>query len=653
MGKKAFITIIVLVIQLGLVNGTFAQEAEVTVLGVEKESGIDIENVKKACDLLGVKAKINLLRTANAVGVFDSNAELYDKDVLILTERAFRSLGESIIREIGQRDRKILVLGLTPEKETTKLKVWSEMGMSNVREFDVPSGATSIRIVKNDAIMKELGGLEYPLVEPKLGKINGFELAGGLESVSLAEVVDESGNVLCALFVKGNALGGNVFLLASWEKLFWSERSDLYRILPILVFLKYCFGDRSWHRAVDHANLTIDDPWLREPYGYISFGELCSEAEKSGFHVTTGFIPFNYQRSDKDVIGIFRRCQNRLSIAVHGNNHDFKEFWRSEDEDERDVIQGLYRMDVFKQETQLSFDKVMIFPRGRYTKNSLRPLKKHNFLMTVNGGKPQDELGERSFSDKIDEMRGITLEFEGFPVVLRSRIADWPNDEGAFQAGRRMMQMRLFLDLPVLIYAHHDFFSEGIERFNFIARTINEMQPQITWASLGDIGKKLYFQKRISDREIEILSLTSDIKILNENTSKMKYVVRKKEEGSIAIHSVEVDGVRHDYSIDRGHVRVDIVIEPGCEKNLRIVYSSDSKTSGLEVNDKELQARVIRALSDFRDIYLPRVPFGAQAVTIFYFLGGVRNVAMLVAGLTATILILVFLRVKGRVRQRK
>jgi hypothetical protein len=612
--------------------------------------------------LLGVKAKIILARKENGVEVFGSDAKFCDKDVLIITERAFKNLGESFIKKSGQRGTKILVLGLTLDKESAKFQAWPEIEISNVKEFDIQSVATSIKIVKNDTIMKELGGLEYPLVDARLKKITGFELTGGPESVSLAELVDKSGNALCALFVKGNGLGKNVFLLGSWEKLFLSERSELYSIIPVLVFLKYCFGERSWHRLVDHANFTIDDPWLRKQYGYIGFEELCKEAEKSEFHVTIGFIPFNYQRSHKDVIGVFQRCQNRLSIAVHGNNHDFKEFWRSENEQhevdsiseyERDVIQAIYRMDIFRQETQLSYDKVMIFPRGEYTKNSLNPLKKHNFLMTVNGGKPVSEVGEISFSEKIDEMRGITLEFEGFPVVLRSRIYDWQNDERNFQAGRRMMQIRLFLDLPVLMYAHHDFFHKGIDGFNFIARNVNEMQPQIKWASLGDIGKKLYYEKRIGEREIEILSFTSEILIANEHTSEMKYIVKKKEVDSIAIHSVEVDGVRHEYSIDEGHVRVEIGIEPGCERNFRIIYSSDCKVASLKLDDKELKARIIRTLSDFRDNYLPRVPFGAQAVGAFYFLGGVENVAILVASLTATILILFLLLVKWRIRQRK
>ena len=156
--------------------------------------------------------------------------------------------------------------------------------------------------------------------------INGFELADSAGAVSLIEVVDESGKPMCPIFVETESARRSVFFLTSWGKVFPAGTNSLLKIMPILMFLKYSFGDRCWHGINDYANLTIDDPWLREPYGYLSFADLCREAKKNRFHVTIGFIPYNYQKSHNDAIEIFRQCQDNLSIALHGNNHDFSEF---------------------------------------------------------------------------------------------------------------------------------------------------------------------------------------------------------------------------------------------------------------------------------------------------------------------------------------
>ena len=45
-------------------------------------------------------------------------------------------------------------------------------------------------------------------------------------------------------------------------------------IAPVMIFTKYCAGDRGWHAPQHYANLTIDDPWLHEPYGHLAYKDL-------------------------------------------------------------------------------------------------------------------------------------------------------------------------------------------------------------------------------------------------------------------------------------------------------------------------------------------------------------------------------------------
>ena len=83
-------------------------------------------------------------------------------------------------------------------------------------------------------------------------------------------------------------------------------------ILPVYIFLKESFGERCWHRDNNQANLTIDDPWLREPYGNLSYSSLLKEMNENNFHTTIAFVPWNYDRSEKEVVELFRN--NPLGI---------------------------------------------------------------------------------------------------------------------------------------------------------------------------------------------------------------------------------------------------------------------------------------------------------------------------------------------------
>lgn len=658
--KKAILLFyIVFITQSFLINIALSQEAEVTFVDIEDGDLHYAEKIQLACDLLGVGLETHFIGTTNDSEILKSSIVLHDKEVLILTGRVLKYFNEKIDTHFGHRDRKtkILILGINSDVDMANLRIWSENRIMNFRHFDLPSLPASIKVVKNDLISMELGGLEYPLSGSGLGMINGFELVDSFGAVSLVDVVDESGKPVCPVFLKTDSAERSVFFLSSWEKIFSAETNSIYKIMPMLMFLKYSLGDRCWHGTNDYANLTIDDPWLREPYGFISFTNLCREAKKASFHVTIGFIPFNYKKSQIGAVEVFRKCKENLSIAIHGNNHDFSEFRSSKNErladkknsdiypDEKSILQALYRMNTFSRKTDLSYDRVMIFPRGMFTKESLGLLKKHNFLITVNGTIP---FNAEEIANQVDRMRGITFEFEKFPMLIRSGISDWKNDKRALAIEKSWIQIRLFLDLPILFYTHHSFFKDGADEFNSIANTVNRIQPEVVWTGLGNIGNRLYLQKKSNDREIEILAFSSDLIIKNKYNVPMKFVVRKQEDFMIPIQTVVVDGVEHEYVKDGNYIRAEVLIEPGCEKNIRILYYSDSQVGSFTYSDSDLQATLIRTLSDFRDNYLSKVPFGDNLVKIIYWMGGVKAVVIGFLGLTGIILILLAWYIKNK-----
>ena len=101
-----------------------------------------------------------------------------------------------------------------------------------------------------------------------------------------------------------------------------------------------------------YANLTIDDPWLTEPYGHLGYRALLEEMEKHNFHTTLAFIPWNYDRSEEDVVKLVRAHPERYSISIHGDNHTHREFgdYRVSPLPEQitSLKQAVARMDRFK-----------------------------------------------------------------------------------------------------------------------------------------------------------------------------------------------------------------------------------------------------------------------------------------------------------------
>ena len=85
------------------------------------------------------------------------------------------------------------------------------------------------------------------------------------------------------------------------------------------------------------------------------------------------------------------------------------------------------------------------------------------------------------------------------------------------------------LDLPVLLYTHHDYFKTGAQAFNSMAGLVNTLQPRAEWSGLGAIAKKLYLRKRTGDRKMEILSFSSDIRVENDQPVPDEFLIRKRK----------------------------------------------------------------------------------------------------------------------------
>src|SRR5262249_11168005 len=96
-------------------------------------------------------------------------------------------------------------------------------------------------------------------------------------------------------------------------------------------------------------------------------------------------IPWNWRRSRFDVVELFRKNREHLSLCIHGCDHTGGEFgiedigrlaWRS--------WLARRRMSLHESRTGIHHDGVMVFPQGVFSGAAMQVLKHSEFIGVVN-----------------------------------------------------------------------------------------------------------------------------------------------------------------------------------------------------------------------------------------------------------------------------
>ncbi len=389
-------------------------------------------------------------------------------------------------------------------------------------------------------------------------------------------------------------------------------------VAPYFMYLRAAAGDKAWHFAGQYANLTVDDPWLIEPYGHLSYAGLLGEMEKHNFHTTVAFIPWNFDRSRPDAASIIRAHPERFSVCLHGDDHNPGEFALSpatkelsekkRQEDAFKVRQALGRMNEFSQLTGIPYDRVWIFPHAIGPEPIFGILKQNGFLATVNPERAPE--GSAPPADPLFQFRNVTLSYANFPSIQR-----FGADESlpAF-----FLAIQSFLGNPILLYVHQEFFASGIGAFDPYADEINQGNPHTVWMSLGEISRHTYLMRRRDDGQYDIRAYSSDILLSNPDLQTRTFNVEKEESFHPALDSVLIDGHSQPFEKNRGLVTMAVVI-PGREtRHLQIKYEIPQNAEHIDISKSDLQSSLFRHISDFRDLVLSRSRFGVWLTSFYY-----------------------------------
>jgi hypothetical protein len=514
----------------------------------------------------------------------------------------------------------LLILGLTPDTDPTLLKTWSGGAAVGCRRFDNPIHLY-YAIGGVAGFTGQLTGIDLPSPSEKPYYFDLAERSGGLEIIK-ARDDHQAGPV----FIEATLDRQKVFLDCTRppasESLAASKDKSLGRafaeIAPAMMFFKYCAGEHAWHALHHYANLTIDDPSLREPYGLLNYHGLLGEMEKHNFHSTIAFIPWNYDRSDPEVVSLIRNHPDRFSVSVHGDDHDHKEFTdygsKPLDVQVAALRQALARMDRFQALTKIPYDRVMVFPHSIAPEETLDALKNNNYLATVNSANVP--MGSVRPPGVLFSMRPVTLSFGGFPSILRYSVAE--TSPAYLLALRELIAINDFLDNPLFFYCHHQFFETGIGDFDNVADRVNELEPDTRWRGLGEIVRHFYLVKLRDDSSYDVLTFSSSINLENTSGRDSVFYVRKMEVDHPAIASVVVDGQALPFQIDDDCLHFNLSIPAGHASAVTIQYQNHSSLPPAGIEKTSIRVYLLRMASDFRDNILYRAAAGRLLIHIYY-----------------------------------
>lgn len=553
---------------------------------------IDAANDAPALDAVRAKNTSGVVIEANVLSAVRQQA---------LLEALHRAEGNSV---------PLLILGVTPETGSGLLGAWSGGAVTGASRL---RGSSELKYVvgRVSGITQEISGIDLPFSRDKAGY---FTLSGSGQVQDVLAI--RNGSSVIPAFIETTLNHQQVFFLCSSTVSSKPAADDVVQafaaVAPAMIFVKFASGNRGWHFPNHYANFTIDDPWLREPYGHLNYKNLLAEMDKHNFHTTIAFIPWNYDRSEASVVSLFRTHPDRFSICVHGDNHDHKEFEGFQSKPLKlqaaDLRQGVARMAEFRKLTGIPVDRVFVFPHSIGEEPILEKLKAYNFLATVNSTKvPMESTGP---TDLLFQLRPVTTSFGDFPSAFRYP-ADMP-DSGT------VIAVNDFLDNPLFFYTHQEFFARGIDAFDPVADEVNRAEPDTRWRNLGDIAAHLYLLRTSDDGGYDVFTFSSSVSLENTSASEQIYHIVKREPNASMIQAVTIDGTPAPFKAQNGFLDCSVTIPAGATRNMLVTYKNDLDLASINIRRTSLKVYLLREASDFRDIWFSRFGLGQAAIAYYY-----------------------------------
>ena len=416
-----------------------------------------------------------------------------------------------------------------------------------------------------------------------------------------------------AIFLKLEYKGVSVFLLTSGEIIDidaeltsqnFGVRNHFLSAVPLVLYIKWAFGETCWNAPEANACLVIDDPLLKPTHGFVDFQELLSLMKREKFSTNIAFIPWNWRRSAPEVVRLFRENPGYYSLSVHGCDHTRAEFgdsskqrlyWKAQ--------QATERMDRHRSMTGVHYDPVMVFPQGIFSEAAMSALKHTDLIGTVNNDVVSADPYPRAI--RISDVWDIAvMGYSTFPIFTRRY--PWEGIENfAFDA---------LLGKPAIAVIHHDYCSDHCRRLVDFVDGMNALKCRLTWRSLGDVLRRSCRQREVSPGNVEVEMYGTELRVENRSDQPKHFVIRRREIEPSAVQRICTDSQEVPWKTVNGHIDFEIGLNPGETQVIKIRFH-DLAEKGYKGDNLlyRLKAMLRRYLCEVRDNYL--VPAKARMVS--------------------------------------
>jgi len=373
-------------------------------------------------------------------------------------------------------------------------------------------------------------------------------------------------------------------------------------IVPLLLFLRHSRA-AFWRTEGPAANVIIDDVNLRPRYGFVDARTLARHVDELGCAVSIGFIPWNCNRTSPGVVDLFRSRWPRLSLSIHGCDHIGAEFSTSSASASRAMIGvSLGRMQSLARRSGIRYDRVIIFPQGRFSRGAMDALRESSFVAAVNT-ELVDHRSQRGVP--AGQLLGPAITaYAGFPLFLRRKpsahIANFALD--------------LLLGKPCLVVTHHDDFRGGMEPFVSLVGALNALEPALRWTNLETIVSGTYSSRLNTARGMDIRLVAGSTVLappgVQDAIRFLKAEPLLEKDFEMWVGGQQVKGHR-----EGAEIICSAVLAPEASTVVE-VRASPPEPTPVSVRPLSYSAKVAarRYLSEFRDNYVARSAWATAAV---------------------------------------
>ncbi len=367
--------------------------------------------------------------------------------------------------------------------------------------------------------------------------------------------------------------------------------------LPVVLYIKWAFPRTCWRSAEISGSLIIDDPLLKPSHGFVDFTDLLSLMKRHHFSTNIAFIPWNWRRSNSEVVKLFLDHPQFYSISVHGCDHTRAEFGSGNVRELQSTVQcALARMSAHEEHTGIRHDRVMVFPQGVFSSAAMTVLKRTELIAAVNN----DTISADSPPLPVtiaDVWDVAVMKYADFPLFTRRY--PWEGLENfAFDA---------LLGKPVVIVIHHESCRDRCQRLLEFIDALNTSRIAPIWRNLGEVVRRSYRQRSLADNLVEIEMYATELRLENHFRDPKIFRVRRREVNPSSIKEVRIGGQPTVWDYLDGGISLTVRLNPGENTDVQVIFEEfDERTEMSQRASTTARVMLIRYLCEVRDNYVTK-----------------------------------------------